>query len=155
MIYMLAHDIRSTLIYDACQSGSFIPLLASQDDTNRLVITSSAEKQNAWFASDGYLSFSYYFWTIFRSGGDFSEATVAAKNAMGFQFAQTAKFDANGNGISDEKTDKLAIKEFSFGQGAVQASEFPCCGCNRGSTRTQWRVVSANHRGFRRGWNSH
>ena len=122
------HDIRSTLIYDACQSGSFIPLLASQDDTNRLVITSSAALQNAWFASDGYLSFSYYFWTIFRSGGNFSEATVAAKNAMGFQFAQTAKFDANGNGISDEKTDKSLIKEFAFGQGAVQASEFPVVG---------------------------
>gem|GEM_PF-1204322 len=122
------HDIRSTLIYDACQSGSFIPLLASQDDTDRLVITSSAALQNAWFASDGYLSFSYYFWTIFRSGGDFSEATVAAKNAMGFQFAQTAKFDANGNGISDEKTDKLLIKDFAFGQGAVQASEFPVVG---------------------------
>jgi len=123
-----SHDIRSTLIYDACQSGSFIPLLGSQDDTNRLVITSSAENQNAWFASDGYLSFSFYFWTIFRSGGDFSEATVAAKNAMSFQFDQTAKFDANGNGISNEKTDKLAIKEFSFGRGAVQASEFPTVG---------------------------
>ena len=103
-------------------------MLASQDDTNRLVITSSAALQNAWFASDGYLSFSYYFWTIFRSGGNFSEATVAAKNAMGFQFAQTAKFDANGNGISDEKTDKSLIKEFAFGQGAVQASEFPVVG---------------------------
>ena len=122
------HDIRSTLIYDACQSGSFIPLLGSQDDTNRLVITSSAALENAWFASDGYLSFSYYFWTIFRSGGDFSEASIAAKNAMGFQFGQTAKFDANGNGVSDEKTDKLLIKDFAFGQGAVQASEFPVVG---------------------------
>ena len=122
------HDIRSTLIYDACQSGSFIPLLGSQDDTNRLVITSSAALENAWFASDGYLSFSYYFWTIFRSGGDFSEASIAAKNAMGFQFRQTAKFDANGNGVSDEKTDKLLIKDFAFGQGAVQASEFPVVG---------------------------
>ncbi|MDC0464845.1 caspase family protein, partial [Pseudomonadales bacterium] len=123
-----SHDIRSTLIYDACQSGSFIPLLGTQGETDRLVITSSAEEQNAWFASDGYLSFSYYFWTIFKSGGDFAESTVAAKNAMSFQFAQTAKFDANGNGISDEKTDKLVMKDFSFGQGAVQASEFPIVG---------------------------
>jgi len=122
------HDVRSTLVYDACQAGSFVPILKSDDGSDRLVIASSSAGQNAWFANRGYLSFSFYFWSIFRSGGSFGDASVIAKNAMKYQFSQLAMVDSNSNGIADEKEDKLMINDFSFGRGAVQASEFPIVG---------------------------
>ena len=122
------HDVSSTVIYDACQAGSFVPILKSEDGSERLVIASSSANQNAWFANNGYLSFSYYFWSIFRSGGNFADAALIAKNAMSYQFSQLAVVDSNSNGVGDEKEDKLRIKDFSFGRGAVQASEFPIVG---------------------------
>ena len=58
-----------TVVYDACQSGSFVPVLRPDADQDRLVLTSSGSKERAHFAARGDVSFSFHFWSNFLIGG--------------------------------------------------------------------------------------
>lgn len=119
---------RSTVIYDACESGSFVPILAHDDGSERLVITSSAPLQPAVFALNGYSSFSYVFWSSFYVGFEIDEAQTLASQAMRLIWRQTPNLDANGDGIANSKEDKLTIGSFTFGQRAARASDNPSVG---------------------------
>jgi hypothetical protein len=123
-----SYDGKSTVIYDACESGSFVPLLAANDGSQRMVITSSAVKQPAVFALNGYTSFSYFFWSSFYVGFDISDSQIVAQQAMSLIWRQDAKFDANGDGQANTKADKVSIQNFSFGQSAARASDNPTVG---------------------------
>ena len=46
---------RIIVIYDACESGSFLSTLAGD---NRIIITSTSSGENAYFLTQGSLSFS-------------------------------------------------------------------------------------------------
>ena len=123
-----SYDVKSTVIYDACESGSFVPLLAANDGSQRMVITSSAPKQPAVFALNGYTSFSYFFWSSFYVGFNLSDSQILAKQAMNLIWGQDPKFDANGDGLANTKSDKVSIEDFSFGQRAAKASDNPTVG---------------------------
>ena len=95
-----------TVVYDACQSGSFIPILAVAGEQERLIISSSGAEQRAHFASKGDVSFSFHFWTNFI-GGDIYRSFTASKNAITtiFNRKQTAEIEADGNGLPNTKND--------------------------------------------------
>ncbi|KPA18772.1 NHL repeat containing, partial [Candidatus Magnetomorum sp. HK-1] len=67
-------------IYDACHSGSIFNAL--QQKENWITITSSTENEKAYFDSDGFISFSFLFWTHISNGLSIKEA---------FHFSQQSK----------------------------------------------------------------
>ena len=117
-------SVQATFIYDACQSGSFIPLI-SDPQFERTVVTSSSPTEAAVFALRGYTSFSFYFWSSFFVGANVSEATIVAKNSMSLLFKQSVQYDGNGDGKPNAKVDLTAIGVRGFGQGAKRAADFP------------------------------
>ena len=122
------HSVNLILVYDACESGSFVAPLTEGNEYSRAIITSSNVGQPAVFAQRGYTSFSFFFWSSFSVGAEVAEARIVASNAVGFLFNQVERFDADGNGVPNQKADKTALAQFSFGQGAAQASDFPVVG---------------------------
>ena len=72
------------LIYDACESGSFIPLLLSGD--RRIIITSTDTGEQAKFLDSGLISFSNFFWTAVFNGSSVAEAFGRASDSMSFIF---------------------------------------------------------------------
>ena len=120
-------------IYDACQSGSFLPVLSSGTDRERLLIASTASDQPAYFAANGTISFSYWFWTNFAVSGDLVGSFTRGRNGIGFfKRSQQAKLDADGDGKSNSKSDYLAASGFTFGDRVVQASDEPVIGVVEG-----------------------
>ncbi|MFK7958120.1 MAG: hypothetical protein AB8B96_18635, partial [Lysobacterales bacterium] len=66
-----------TVIYEACESGTFMNELAPLNSVNtnkRLVVTTSSSDQNASFIAQGLLSFSYQFWINIFNGNDVLQA---------------------------------------------------------------------------------
>jgi sugar lactone lactonase YvrE len=68
------------VIYEACQSGSFLDVLAGP---NRIIITSAQADESAYFLSTGTISFSSFFWTYVFNGATVQEAFNAAVSAVG------------------------------------------------------------------------
>ncbi|SLM29560.1 exported hypothetical protein [Desulfamplus magnetovallimortis] len=117
------------LIYDACRSGSFIPLLASTDSASGnhpVIITSSENDENAYFTNNGTLSFSYQFWSAIGNGMNLMDAFLSTRNAIQFTYtSQSPLIDDNGNGIANEDYDGLAARKISIGRGTVSAGDIP------------------------------
>ncbi len=87
---------RVIVVYDACESGSFIPRLLPPEGKKRIVITSSDKEEKAYFLKRGRLSFSYQFWASVDSGFELNQAYFFAKDMM--KAHQAVLVDANGNG---------------------------------------------------------
>lgn len=116
-----------TVVYDACQSGSFVSELASGTQDNRIVITSAQPDEPAYFISTGAISFSFFFWGSILNGATVYEAYLAAEKGM--ETYQSSEIDDNGNGIANEESadGRLAHKHL-FGLGAVTAGDIPTIG---------------------------
>ena len=119
-----------TVVYDACQSGSFVPILTPAENQSRLIMTSSSPDQRAHFAAKGDVSFSFHFWSNFLIGGDLYRSFVASDNAMSVIFGdrQNAEIEVDGDGLPNKKTDKTLAQAFSFGAGIALASDVPQVG---------------------------
>ena len=92
-----------TLIYDACDSGSFVSKLRPPAERVRHIIT-SASNEPAYFLNHGIESFSFQFWNkILLNKGNLGTAFSNAENTM--QGYQTALIETNGNGIANEDND--------------------------------------------------
>ncbi|MEM7705747.1 MAG: 6-bladed beta-propeller [Pseudomonadota bacterium] len=112
-----------TVIYDACQSGSFIAPLASP---GRTVITSAMGSQNAYFVSQGSLSFSNGFWGQILSGETVGVAFESASTLVSESFQdQTPQVDANANGVANEQADLDAVAGQIIGSDILLAGEAP------------------------------
>lgn len=74
---------KTIVIYDACESGSFVPLLAGD---NRIIITSTAAGEKAKFLDNGLISFSNFFWTAVFNGSSIAQAFNSASDSMSFIF---------------------------------------------------------------------
>ncbi|QTA83814.1 NHL repeat-containing protein [Desulfonema limicola] len=74
------HSCQVVFIYDACNSGSFYSALSPYD--KRVVITSTSPDQNAWFISQGAISFSNYFWTNIFNCYDIQESFKRTKTVI-------------------------------------------------------------------------
>ena len=118
-------DGRSTVVYDACESGSFVTTLAAEGDSDRLIITSTAERQPAVFALNGYTSFSYFFWSSINNGLSLDDSQIVARQAMRLIWGQDSQVDSDGDGIANTKDDKRNVSNFAFGQRAARASDNP------------------------------
>ena len=119
-----------SVVYDACQSGSFIPTLAASDGQSRLLIASAGADQPAIFAARGEISFSHNFWSNYLVGGNIYSAFNAGRDAMAFVLdkGQKAEIEANGDGIPNQKADRIAASSFQFGFGITLASDLPSIG---------------------------
>jgi len=103
------------LIYDACQSGSFITQIGTAPgNKKRYIITSSNSNEAAHFNFGGKLSFSFQFWSGLLLGkNSLFEAFDFAQSIMkGFQ---TGQLDCNGDGLPNEKTDNTLATNYIIG----------------------------------------
>jgi hypothetical protein len=105
-----------TVIYDACESGSFVSKLRPPEGSVRYVIT-SASNEPAFFLNNGQEAFSYQFWDgILLNEGNLGEAFSIANATM--QAYQTALLDADGNGIANEPDDFIAAQNSVIKRGS-------------------------------------
>ncbi len=104
-----------TLLYDACNSGSFIEHLAPPQGKQRCIVTSASPDQTAFFAAKGSLSFSYFFWGRLFLGDSFYDSYVHAKNSISLSFNQNPQLESNGNGIANESEDKSMARSIQIG----------------------------------------
>ena len=113
------------IIYDACQSGSFIPDMLPPEGKDRLMVASTTASEPALFASRGNISFSSVFWTNYRISGAFYPAFVSAKNAMNTFQKQKALLEGDWDESPNGKGDVSRAADFVFGRGIVRASDAP------------------------------
>jgi len=111
---------RVVVVYDACNSGSFIPLLTPPSGKQRVVITSARANERAWFMNEGVNSFSYQFWSSAWLKGNLYDAFLDAKNMMGID--QIALLDADGDGSPMSKNDQTVAGAIKIGRGRSAAS---------------------------------
>jgi len=121
-------DVRVTFIYDACESGSFIPVLANGQSDQRILIASTQPGERAVFIARGKYSFSYQFWTNFLIGGSINESFIWASKSMSILAKQYAVFDADGNGAGGDKADREILGLVRLGMGNFFASDVPVVG---------------------------
>jgi sugar lactone lactonase YvrE len=115
-----------SLIYDACQSGSFLSELSPVSGKDRILITSTMESESAYFTSMGSLSFSYFFWGNIFNGMSIGDSFIAAKNVIEYTYTnQTPLLDDTGNGIGNEDGDGAIAKITYVGNGIISASDMP------------------------------
>lgn len=116
-----------TFIYDACQSGSFLPVLASPHGYQRILISSADHDEQAYFTSTGTLSFSFLFWGHIFNGMSLSDAFYSTQNEIEFTYgmAQIPQMDDNGNGIGNEDEDGFLAEKMTIGNGIVSAEDLP------------------------------
>jgi len=95
-------SIKVVILYDACQSGSFLPLLSPPADKERVLATSSKSDEPAVFANKGNDSFSYRFFANLFGGDSFYKAFVYAKKSIQLISRQRPQIDVNQNGIGSE-----------------------------------------------------
>lgn len=113
---------RLTIIYDACHSGTFLDKLSPPPNKQRILITSASDEP-ALFLKEGKHSFSFQFWADIYNGSWLLTAFYFGQDMM--EKYQTALIDANGNGIGNEKEDKLLANGIRIGRGYVPASDMP------------------------------
>ena len=118
------------VIYDACQSGSFVPKFVPPEGKNRIVITSSAANQNAYFNSQGSLSFSSFFWNHIFNGVDIASAFSQTQEAIDYLQGQTSQkqtpqLDANSDGIANDVVDFEQVTGVNIGNGTKYQMDAP------------------------------
>ncbi|MFK7956326.1 MAG: FG-GAP-like repeat-containing protein [Lysobacterales bacterium] len=113
------------IIYDACQSGSFMDDLQSAGD-ERVVIASSEADENAYFVSQGTLSFSNQFWTHIFNGLSLGQSFSLARSSQQATFVnQSPLLDADGDGSFNSATDLAVVANRFIGNGVVQNANAP------------------------------
>ncbi|GMV99434.1 MAG: hypothetical protein AMXMBFR84_05730 [Candidatus Hydrogenedentota bacterium] len=121
---------KLTLIYDACESGTFVPQLSSSTFAGkRIVISSTSPGELAYFVNSGTVSFSNYFWTQIFNGLSIREAFDIAKAALGETFDfQTPLLDDNADGQGNGTDDGTLASLSHIGNGIQLFWEGPVIG---------------------------
>ena len=120
---------KVTVIYEACRSGSFLPLLTPLSGKERILIASASESQSAYFISGGDISFSKFFWGQVANGSNVRNAFLHGKGAIKYaRRGQTPQMDDNGNGTGNEKADGLLARNYTIGAGIMLAGDDPIIG---------------------------
>jgi len=114
-----------TLVYDACESGSFIGLLIPPTGKKRIIAASASAGENAIFASDGTLSFSWLFWSQIYGGLPFYQTFLNAQNSMSLINPQNSLIEADGDGIPGQKADSEIAATVRIGDQNISADDFP------------------------------
>jgi len=119
---------RVIVLYDVCQSGSFIRHLQQSPDKERIIVTSSSDSQPAFFLADGTLSFSWFFWSQIYNGNSFYSSYVNAADSIRLTHDLMTQLDGNGDGRANEEPDKVAARKVSIGKGKLSAGTIPHIG---------------------------
>lgn len=120
---------KAVVIYDACESGSFISYLTTPTGKERVVVTSTSTGESAYFVTQGSVSFSNYFWTHIFNGLDIKDAFSLTEDALGFSFDdQHPLLDSNGNGAANETEDLNLVEGVYIGNGTVIQGDAPVIG---------------------------
>jgi len=118
-----------TVIFDACHSANYIKFLEPPEGKKRIVIASSGENQPSCFLFNGRLSFSSFFWEGILNGHNIENAFYKAETALSFlNINQTPFLDDNGNGIGNEKTDRVLSQASIIGTGIMLGNDDPFIG---------------------------
>ena len=120
---------RVTVIYDACESGTFLTALAPTSGENRIIITSTSPGESAYFISQGSISFSNYFWSHIFNGLDIKNAYDLAAQAMGAPTElQHPLLDADGDGVGNQPADYALCENVFIGNGTASFGDGPVIG---------------------------
>ena len=120
---------KLTVVYEACESGSFLDVLAPSSGQERILITSTSTDENAYFVSRGTISFSFFFWGHVFGGTNIYDAFTLSSSAISFSIeSQTPLLDDNGNGIGNEKEDGLVSIDSFIGNGTEIGGDIPYIG---------------------------
>ena len=105
-----------TVVYDACESGTFQSELAK---SGRTVLTSTSPGESAYFLSSGSISFSNFFWTHIYNGEDIKGSFEFAADAVSQAFsAQTPLANVDGDMNYNEVAHDLdALENVYIGAG--------------------------------------
>lgn len=122
-----SREVRVTVIYDACASGSFLSSLTTPDGKERILIASTDGEQPASFLSGGFLSFSQFFWNNVIDGVNIKDAFVWAAEALK-DLGQTPILDADNDGIFNERMDERIARNYSIGASIIMAGDEPVIG---------------------------
>ena len=117
-----------TMVYDACESGSFLPYLLPPAGKQRILATSTSSGEESIFVGNGTVSFSFLFWGHMFNGESFYDAFVSAKKSVATTYSQTPLLDANGNGTGNEKEDKDLASLIQVGNESKSAGDVPVIG---------------------------
>jgi len=114
------------VVYDACESGSFLTSLTPPAGKDRIVITSTSPSESAYFVAQGSVSFSNFFWTHIFNGVNVKDAFELSSQAIGYTTGyQNPLVDANGNGFGNEPEDLSQVQNLYIGNGTVIHGEVP------------------------------
>ena len=120
---------RLTVIYDACESGSFIQTLSSGGESNRVVLASTSPDESAVFVSNGAISFSNYLWTHIFNGVDLKSSFELASSALtSTTDHQHPLVDADGDGVGNEAIDLTLVTDVYVGSGSNRDADAPAIG---------------------------
>jgi DNA-binding beta-propeller fold protein YncE len=120
---------KVVVIYDACESGSFVSQLLPPSGKQRMVITSTSPNEDARLLDEGAISFSYFFWTQVLQGGNVYDNFLIARDGVNYAPpGQVPLLDADGNGVSNEKSDQQLAQDYTIGAGILLASDTPSIG---------------------------
>ena len=117
------------VVYDACESGSFLSALTPPEGKERILISSTSPGENANFITQGSVSFSNYFWTHIFNGLNVKDAFDLTRSAMLYPTElQHPLLDDNGNGIGNEKEDGALASTTYIGNGTTIQGDAPLIG---------------------------
>ena len=117
---------KVTVVYDACRSGSFLPILTPPPGKDRIAISSTKSGQEAYFTSFGDLSFSSFFWQHIINGMNVYDAFLTAKNSIEFTYArQMPQLDDNATGMGNEDGDGEIARSAFIGKGLISGGGIP------------------------------
>ncbi len=116
------------VVYDACQSATFLTALTPPENKTRIVIASAGPGEPARFLLDGDVSFSGFFWARVLNGASIERAFMHAKTAMEFAGPQHAQRDDDGDGSGNGALDGTRSRYLSLGAGAMLAGDAPLIG---------------------------
>jgi len=125
------NGVQVLVAYDACYSGSFLYGLGAGGE-DRIIISSAAATESAYFAVNGTVSFSQFFWQQVRKGESAGTAFSLAGTALASWSGQTPQLDDNGTGFYEQSgaKDGGAADNFYIGAdfvtGAIVPELDPC-----------------------------
>lgn len=119
-------SVKVLLVYDACEAGSFLPLLPPPAGKERIVIAGAGSDQNACFLSGGTISFSAFFWREVMKGNTAEKAFSNADSAISaFCEYQTPVLNDNGNSTGNDPDDGKLAAQYVIGLGIKTAEDKP------------------------------
>ncbi len=124
-------DGKVTVVYDAAESTAFLSkvLPPAGKKSDRILVGSTNEGQQAQYLSNGRISFSNFFWVRVLNGADTFGAYSHARGAMRLAGrGQLAILDDTGDGISNVLDDGPVSRKHTIGTGVLLAGDDPIIG---------------------------